>query len=378
MERAAPRWSTSEHETDAGAVESRQWITLPRALVPADDGGARELGRRYLAEVGPVLARPRASETAGGRRRPRPRGDRAPASLRPSRGPRRGRPGRVPVCDSRRSPRRPSGRIARRRAAPGGRARAGRRRLLPPARREHAETVAPPSPLHRDPGARAPSRRPSVPRTRGRRVDLVRARRLRSVGSYRSGAPAGARPPTRRRGGLPPAVGRPQKAWCGRVPTSPTPIRSPGSSGEDDVLVYLVHSLGTADFEEVDRLAADTVAAAAAQARARQIVYLGGLGDAAETASAHLRSRAETGRAAGGGPGARHDAACRNGGRPGKRRLRDDPGARRPAAGDDLPSLGLDSHPADRASGRRRSTSRPSAGWRRPTASRSTSAAPRS
>lgn len=51
MERTAPRWSTSERETDAGAVESRQWITLPRELVPADDGGARELGRRYLDEV---------------------------------------------------------------------------------------------------------------------------------------------------------------------------------------------------------------------------------------------------------------------------------------------------------------------------------------
>jgi hypothetical protein len=51
MEREAPRWSTRERETDAGAVESRQWITLPRALVPPDEGGARELGRRYLGEV---------------------------------------------------------------------------------------------------------------------------------------------------------------------------------------------------------------------------------------------------------------------------------------------------------------------------------------
>ena len=71
---------------------------------------------------------------------------------------------------------------------------------------------------------------------------------------------------------------------------------------QDDVLVYLVHSLGAADFEEVDRHAADNVAAAAGQARARQIVYLGGLGDGAETASAHLRSRAETGRRLAAGP----------------------------------------------------------------------------
>lgn len=64
---------------------------------------------------------------------------------------------------------------------------------------------------------------------------------------------------------------------------------------QDDVVVYLVHSLGTADFEEVDRLAADNVAAAAAQAGACQIVYLGGLGAGTASGSAHLRSRAETG-----------------------------------------------------------------------------------
>ena len=57
-----PRWSTHERETEAGAVESRQWITLPRDLVTPDDGGARELGRRYLAEVAGFshgLVRPR-------------------------------------------------------------------------------------------------------------------------------------------------------------------------------------------------------------------------------------------------------------------------------------------------------------------------------
>jgi uncharacterized protein YbjT (DUF2867 family) len=63
---------------------------------------------------------------------------------------------------------------------------------------------------------------------------------------------------------------------------------------EGDVVVYLVHSLGTADFEEVDRRAADTVAAAAGRAGARQIVYLGGLGATPDAESAHLRSRAET------------------------------------------------------------------------------------
>jgi hypothetical protein len=62
VERAVPRWSTVERETEAGAVESRQWITLPRDLVPPDDRGARELGRRYLAVVAAFsfgLVRPR-------------------------------------------------------------------------------------------------------------------------------------------------------------------------------------------------------------------------------------------------------------------------------------------------------------------------------
>jgi len=63
-QQAVARWSTLERETEAGAVESRQWITLPRELVTSDERGARELGRRYLAEVarfshGLVRRRPR-------------------------------------------------------------------------------------------------------------------------------------------------------------------------------------------------------------------------------------------------------------------------------------------------------------------------------
>jgi uncharacterized protein YbjT (DUF2867 family) len=61
-----------------------------------------------------------------------------------------------------------------------------------------------------------------------------------------------------------------------------------------DVVYHLIHSLGSDDFEERDRNAADAVAAASATAGARQIVYLGGLGDDSESLSAHLRSRAET------------------------------------------------------------------------------------
>ena len=61
-----------------------------------------------------------------------------------------------------------------------------------------------------------------------------------------------------------------------------------------DVVYYLVHSLGTADFHERDRIAATTTAREAERAGVRQIVYLGGLGDESPDLSPHLRSRAET------------------------------------------------------------------------------------
>ena len=61
-----------------------------------------------------------------------------------------------------------------------------------------------------------------------------------------------------------------------------------------DVAVYLVHSLGSPAFEEVDRAAAENVARAAARAGLRQIVFLGGLGDDGTQLSRHLRSRQDT------------------------------------------------------------------------------------
>jgi len=61
-----------------------------------------------------------------------------------------------------------------------------------------------------------------------------------------------------------------------------------------DVAYYLVHSLGSPEFAEVDRRAATEVARAAERAGVAQIVYLGGLGDHADELSPHLRSRAET------------------------------------------------------------------------------------
>ncbi|HEU6444950.1 MAG TPA: NAD(P)H-binding protein [Gaiellaceae bacterium] len=64
-----------------------------------------------------------------------------------------------------------------------------------------------------------------------------------------------------------------------------------------DVAYYLVHSLGSADFEERDVAGAETVAREAEDAGVRQLVYLGGLGEEGEDLSSHLRSRLETGRA---------------------------------------------------------------------------------
>jgi uncharacterized protein YbjT (DUF2867 family) len=65
--------------------------------------------------------------------------------------------------------------------------------------------------------------------------------------------------------------------------------------GGADVVYYLVHSLGSADFEKHDLRAAETTARAAERAGVQQLVYLGGLGDDSPALSAHLRSRRETG-----------------------------------------------------------------------------------
>ena len=71
-----------------------------------------------------------------------------------------------------------------------------------------------------------------------------------------------------------------------------------------EVAYYLVHSLGARDFEQHDREAARNVSRAAKRAGVEQIVYLGGLGGEDDAASAHLRSRRET------GPRALRPTAC--------------------------------------------------------------------
>ncbi len=64
-----------------------------------------------------------------------------------------------------------------------------------------------------------------------------------------------------------------------------------------DVAYYLVHSIGgAAAFEDADRTAANTFAAAAEAAGVGRIVYLGGLTPEGEDLSPHLQSREEVGR----------------------------------------------------------------------------------
>ena len=64
-----------------------------------------------------------------------------------------------------------------------------------------------------------------------------------------------------------------------------------------DAAYYLIHSMGSnGDFEKEDRQAAQNFAEAAAEARVKRIIYLGGLGDERDLLSPHLRSRQEVGR----------------------------------------------------------------------------------
>lgn len=63
----ARAWWTSDVETASGAVESRQWIGLGGMAVTPDEDGARELGRRYLAEISSTThGLVRSRRTAGG------------------------------------------------------------------------------------------------------------------------------------------------------------------------------------------------------------------------------------------------------------------------------------------------------------------------
>jgi uncharacterized protein YbjT (DUF2867 family) len=77
-------------------------------------------------------------------------------------------------------------------------------------------------------------------------------------------------------------------------------VLDPASLGEAlagiETAYYLVHSMGaSADFAGLDRAGARHFGEAARAAGVRRIVYVGGLGEAGERLSAHLKSRHETG-----------------------------------------------------------------------------------
>jgi uncharacterized protein YbjT (DUF2867 family) len=71
------------------------------------------------------------------------------------------------------------------------------------------------------------------------------------------------------------------------------PSSLPAALAGADAAYYLVHSLGSADFETEDADGARAFAAEAHRAGVRQIVYLGGLGRDDQELSPHLRSRRE-------------------------------------------------------------------------------------
>lgn len=73
------------------------------------------------------------------------------------------------------------------------------------------------------------------------------------------------------------------------------PLSLAGAFDGIDTVFYLVHSMaaGRTGFERRDRDAAANFAAAADAARVRRVIYLGGLGETADTLSEHLASRRE-------------------------------------------------------------------------------------
>lgn len=88
--------------------------------------------------------------------------------------------------------------------------------------------------------------------------------------------------------------------WADRVEVAHADVLDPGviraALEGVDVAYYLVHAIGEGhDFEEMDRRAARTFAAAARDAGVSRIVYLSGLVPEDEELSPHLRSRQEVG-----------------------------------------------------------------------------------
>jgi uncharacterized protein YbjT (DUF2867 family) len=64
-----------------------------------------------------------------------------------------------------------------------------------------------------------------------------------------------------------------------------------------DVLIYLIHSLGAKNFEQLDVQFANTTGRAAQNVGIQKIIYLGGIIPASQQVSPHLKSRVKTGEA---------------------------------------------------------------------------------
>ena len=64
-----------------------------------------------------------------------------------------------------------------------------------------------------------------------------------------------------------------------------------------DVLIYLIHSLGAKDFEQLDVQLANVAGQAAQKIGVKKIIYLGGIIPSGKQASPHLMSRMKTGQA---------------------------------------------------------------------------------
>lgn len=90
-----------------------------------------------------------------------------------------------------------------------------------------------------------------------------------------------------------------RQPWAGRVVVHPGDAAVPAdvraACAAADAVFYLVHSMSGPGFADRDRLAAEVLADAAADAGVRRIVYLGGLQPRGQGSSAHLSSRREVG-----------------------------------------------------------------------------------
>ena len=287
MRRRIEAWSTVQSRSEDGTLASVQRARSARPVVEISDAGAKDLGQRYWREAvrasrGLVHCR---QEIGGSRAAPagtRP----GPPELPACRDVRRREPGQLHLPDSRRtahaSGRRHAGPLADR--PRGGRAARGGDRVRSTARSRHSASCSGDS-MRRSAGATSPD---SSPR------HIRDGRGAGSDGSGRHGPRLG---PRRVRGG-----GRRLAAtrWvAGRgvrtVAADVTDATSVRRSLEGvEVAYYLVHSLGTPNYADVDRQAAETVAREAERAGVSQLVYLGGLGDDRPDLSPHLRSRLET------------------------------------------------------------------------------------